>query len=179
MTPEQLVKNEVFLSVSTLVAVIAKMPMVSPGKELIHTARELGQGVPDWKEAARASGWRWNDEQKAFLLNDKGNGLVYDDKAAIPFAMPSGYQTYWKYLCEQRRIEPHMWEVYEHWAVSERLAEELKAHGERTALFGELYVWARTSTGQNVDVDDVIHDICAEHNATVAAQNAPSTGRPE
>jgi len=54
-------------------------------------------------------------------------------------------------------------DVFEHWTVSEWLAEKLIEKGEfvGTDFYG-LSVWGRTTTGQSVKMDGVIQEIADE-----------------
>lgn len=65
----------------------------------------------------------------------------------------------WQEACELHDIEPSDYrrEVYEHWIVSDWLANRLEEHGERVLrdFFG-LTVWGRTCTGQAIALDSVI-----------------------
>lgn len=61
--------------------------------------------------------------------------------------------------CEAESVDPHQWEVYEHWIVSDWLARKLRAQGERVGECGGLTIWGRTTTGQAIAMDSVIEDI--------------------
>jgi hypothetical protein len=50
-------------------------------------------------------------------------------------------------------------EVYEYWAVSSFLADDLTAKGEVVEELMDLYIWGRTCTGQSISTDTVIQDI--------------------
>lgn len=54
-------------------------------------------------------------------------------------------------------------EIFEHWLVSDWLAEKLAAKGEyvETNFYG-MSIWGRTTTGQAVKMDRVIQEIAAE-----------------
>ncbi len=58
-------------------------------------------------------------------------------------------------------------EAYEHWIVSDWLAEKLRSKGEMVAddIHG-LTVWGRTTTGQAIMLDRVICDIYDDMGAT-------------
>jgi hypothetical protein len=67
--------------------------------------------------------------------------------------------------CEIDDIEPHEREVYEHWIVSDWLADKLAEKGERVDKdFAGMTVWARTTTGQAISIDSVIEEITADVN---------------
>lgn len=53
-------------------------------------------------------------------------------------------------------------EIYEWWAVSRNLYEDLKAKGEPVCDTGSTYVWGRTTTGQAILLDGIISEICAD-----------------
>lgn len=59
--------------------------------------------------------------------------------------------------CEHARIDPHRSEVYEHWIVSDWLAEKLEGMGHPVARdFLGLTIWGRPTTGQAISLDSVI-----------------------
>lgn len=56
-------------------------------------------------------------------------------------------------------------EIYEHWIVSDWLAEKLESKGEAICKdFYGLTVWGRATTGQSIDLDGVISEIHKELN---------------
>jgi hypothetical protein len=66
-------------------------------------------------------------------------------------------------LCETEGIDPYEWEVFEHWAVSERFGRQLESQGERVDFdFAGMVVWGRTTTGQGIANDSVVLKIAAE-----------------
>lgn len=61
---------------------------------------------------------------------------------------------------EYDSLEPYWREVFEHWAVTGWLANQLEARGEKVDHdFAGLCVWARTTTGQAIYADSVIEQI--------------------
>jgi hypothetical protein len=70
-------------------------------------------------------------------------------------------------ICEAARLEPYTREAYEHWLVSDWLADKLEEKGEMIArdLHG-LTVWGRTTTGQAIYMDGVICEIFDELHAS-------------
>lgn len=156
VTVEQLVSREVHHCVSALVATIANGwqnggNLGDGVSSLFEQAAELTFSVDDWEEAATQEGWiRYG----AGLVRHKEYG-VYD--------MTTGS---WEDLCAKFEIEPYQREVYEHWIVSEWLADELIKHGERVDKdFAGLCIWGRTTTGQAISQDAVIQKIHAELTA--------------
>ncbi len=57
-------------------------------------------------------------------------------------------------------------DILEYWGVSEWLAVQLKDREEAVSLdFSGVPTWGRTTSGQGIHMDDVIHDIYQEHYA--------------
>ena len=50
-------------------------------------------------------------------------------------------------------------EIYEHWLVSEHLANKLEAKNERVIKPLDLFIWCRPTTGQSICLDNVIQEI--------------------
>jgi len=94
--------------------------------------------MSDYEEAAIQRGWPKTD----------------DDSTAEEF-------------CRNNSVEPYGWEVYEHWVVSQWMAEQLSKRDQRVdSDFAGLCVWGRTSTGQSIEADSVIVEIYkATHTA--------------
>lgn len=127
--------------------------------ELCEQAFELASPVPDYEEAAIQAGWNWDEHANEFRLNDKGDG--HDGFVAIPL-FENG-QPNWELLCDDQEIESYDREVFEHWAVTDWFADKLIAAGEKVDKdFGNLCIWARTTTGQGIASDGVIERIYAE-----------------
>ena len=157
VTVEQLVSREVHYCVSALVSTLAgSYGNRLPGdqeemRSLLDQAQELCFSTDDWEEAATQEGWI-----------SHGAGLVRHKEYGI-YDLTSGS---WQDLCSKFDIEPYQWEVYEHWIVSEWLADELIKHGERVDKdFAGLCIWGRTTTGQAISQDAVIQKIHAELTA--------------
>lgn len=52
-------------------------------------------------------------------------------------------------------------EILEHWIVSDWMAQKLEKNGETVDRdFAGLAVWGRRSTGQRIECDDVVLEIC-------------------
>lgn len=65
--------------------------------------------------------------------------------------------------CEFFNIEPHTNEAYEHWIVSNWLADRLEAKGEMVIKdFLGLTIWGRACSGQAIYLDGVIQEIHQE-----------------
>lgn len=64
-------------------------------------------------------------------------------------------------FCECFNLEPCVTEAYEHWIVSEYLANKLEEHGEMIIYdFLGLTIWGRACAGQSIKLDHVISEIC-------------------
>jgi len=73
-----------------------------------------------------------------------------------------------KEYCEVHNLDPQEYagEVYEHWIVSDWLARKLEARDERIVRdWHGLTIWARTTTGQAISMDEVIRDIYRDLHA--------------
>jgi hypothetical protein len=150
-----LVAREVYYGVSALVSTLAEGFGRYTGQsylpELCEQAFELASPVPDYEEAAIQEGWEaFKDEYGANCYRDTNDGQTW---ACAD----------WQALCAGHDIEPYDREVYEHWIISNWLADKLEAHGEKVDHdFAGLTVWARTMTGQAIYCDGVIEDIWRE-----------------
>lgn len=154
-TPEDLVRDEVHYCISALVSTLAQgVNFVierhdQPFTELTYQAAELCAPIDDWEEAAIQAGWR----QRA-----DGAWINPDKFPAAVAAKPEHIVEDW-----QPDLEPYQREVFEHWIISDWLADKLEAKGERIDRdFAGLTVWGRTTTGQAIAMDSVIEAIHAE-----------------
>lgn len=171
-TPEQIVAAEVHYCVSSLVSTLAEgtthmLPLRDePPCVLAYQAMELCSPIDDWEEAAIQAGWKQNrlEYHHGELINPgprwwyRGRRPVYGDiDTRIPEAATA------QEACEQDGIEPYQREVFEHWIVSDWLAEQLAERGEKVDTdFAGMTVWARTTTGQGIASDSVIEAIAAD-----------------
>lgn len=163
ITINEMITREVNCCLSSLVSTLAQgghaiqtNPRGNSGDEgasnlydLCEQAMELASCIADY-EAAIQEGWE-----------------SYVDEFDVPAwrqKQPNGdYATFAgtaEELCRWDDIEPIDREVYEHWSVSQWLAEKLSAHGEKVDTdFAGMCVWARTTTGQDISADGVIQRI--------------------
>lgn len=175
ITIEDMVRREVGHCVSSLVSTLAlgghgamrhnggtvrnpRLSYVAPLMELADQAAELCAPVLDYEGAARQEGWIPSPYESACFIkrieNTEDEGPAETD-ASLPDA--------WERLCAELAVEPYEWEVYEHWIVSDWLADKLAAQGERVDTdFAGLCVWGRTTTGQGIASDSVIQRIYKE-----------------
>lgn len=174
---ERIVRQEVLCCVSGVVSTLAngcdaipyapkKRGMLEPGNvlaELCEKAFELQSPVLDWEEAATQAGWREG-------LRWGGHGEPETEWTHESGARWCGSA---QDLCDTKGIEPYEWEVFEHWAVSQWLADALIAQGERVDTdFEGLCVWARTTTGQGIAMDSVIRRVVEKLRADYAELTA-------
>lgn len=159
ITADDLVRREVHYCVSSLVSTLSgsytcydvnRQPALKDVDALADQAMELCAPIDDWEEAAIQEGWS----------RFTPYGFVHDEHAS--FVCDS-----WQALCERFDIEPYQREVFEHWIVSDWLADKLTEKGEKVDKdFAGLTVWARTTTGQGIASDSVIGQICADLSAS-------------
>ena len=161
MNAETLVRNNVHYCVSSLVTTLADAAgtfrqsayddarhnsAVKACMDLCQQAAELCAPVDDWEEAARQAGW----------FEDSDGDWDHPDKDDAVYASAQD-------VCEANEIEPYQWEIYEHWLISDWLAEKLEAKGERIDRdFAGMTIWGRTTTGQAISMDSVICEIARE-----------------
>lgn len=156
---ERMVGQNVLVCLSSMVSTLAADGCaISTGRSgrdeealalfnLADQAVELRAPVLDYEEAARAHGWKQDDSGNYWSLEGEDGETRAEDAQKA---------------CELCSLDPYKREIYEHWAVSEWLAEKLEAAGERVDRdFAGLCVWGRTCTGQSIAQDGVIVGIHA------------------
>lgn len=129
-----MIEKHVKANVSLLVATLAEAhrmrnPIVRQSLEMIEQAAKLAAPIEDCEKAARESGWKPCTMGRAKFINDT--------------AQDTSGSASWEALCREHGIEPYQREVYEHWIVSDWLADRLIAAGERVDSIAELPIWAR------------------------------------
>lgn len=158
ITAEQMVQREVLCCMSSLVSTLTNgcgdhASCTRELCDLLEQASELAAPVLDYEEAATQAGWYLHYEFKTWVARSE-DSAARDDREEYASAQE------W---CNAYDEEGYEWEVYEHWAVSQWLAEKLQAQGERVDTdFAGLYIWARTTTGQAIGMDGCIQRIYAD-----------------
>jgi hypothetical protein len=155
LTADNLVAREVHYCVSSLVSQLAQAANSGSGIDMgdlgatMDQAFELACPIDDYEEAAIQAGWRMD-----------ADGVLRH---------PDGVEgTTWESVCDHYGIEPYQREVFEHWIVSDWLADKLAEKGEKIDKdFAGMTIWARTTTGQGIASDSVIAAIVADLNAAV------------
>ena len=170
---ERIVRQGVNCCLSSMVATLApcigdvtvprRQPQGSTGQslyDLVEQAFELSAPIDDYEEAAIQAGWRVepaNGGARVFVARIEPGVEIVASSANPDDACG------WEDLCRKEGLEPYQREVYEHWAVSRWLGEKLEAQGENVDDdFAGLVVWARTTTGQSIEMDGVIQRIAGE-----------------
>ena len=96
------------------------------------------------------------------VLGDRGLRFVHTDGR-------ENVNVTWGELCDEQDIEPYEREIFEHWAVSQSLHDDLAALGERVDNdFAGMCVWGRTTTGQAISMDSIIRQVLAMHDARLS-----------
>jgi hypothetical protein len=163
----RLVRQEVDVCLSSLVATLAEggtyvdgPPRAHELQDLCGQAFELCSPVQDWEEAARQAGWR--EENGKWTRDQDETDIANEDGAPICDMAEEA--------CAFDGIDPYEREIFEHWSVSQWLADKLIKQGERVDLdFAGMCVWGRTTTGQEIAQDGVIRRIVSDLYQPVAA----------
>lgn len=155
----EMVNREVHYCVSSLISELCK-DEVKAG-ELMEVMYKY-----DYEEAAMQ--YIYNDMSRTDCV-EYLEGLSIDCRdeetigtlreAVLANAIEEGIEVF----CEERNVEPYSWEIYEHWIVSDWLADKLAAKGHAVMYdFYGLTIWGRPTTGQAIYCDSVIQGIYAE-----------------
>jgi len=143
------VDREVIYCVSTLVADLAANWDQFP--EYADDLLGAFYGNPDFHEAAGSEGWEQYIDKYGVECWQHEDGMTWAGNA--------------ENLCMEFDIDFHDFqpEIFEHWIVSDYLADKLEEHGHKVLrdFFG-MTVWCRPTTGQAILLDVVISEICAE-----------------
>lgn len=167
-----MVRHEVHYCVSSLVATLAESfgaTVFDAANEratnlghLCEQAANLAAPILDYESAAYDAGWRRGGDNGGFIYD----GLRFESWKEAAASEDSPTYTTWQECCEDRDIDPYDHDVYEHWIISDWLADKLEARGEKVDRdFAGLTVWARTTTGQRISMDMVICSIYDELHA--------------
>lgn len=153
ITIQDMVSREVHYCVSSLVSTLAGAVYTGDNfpasgtdlQSLAEQAYELAAPIDDWEEAALEAGW-----------TIEGDHFFHVD-------FPDETWDNAQRLCDAHDLPPCEHEIFEHWIVSDWLADKLEAHGEKVDRdFAGMTVWARTCSGQAIYADSVIERIHAE-----------------
>lgn len=176
-TIEDMIRTEVHYCVSSLVSTLASgYGMIQPDRPGVSTvaeltalteqAFELCSPIDDWEETARDNGWTETPEgwwwREPFTDEEHEKADFYFLGSGPFVKVETAAQA-----CDYSGEPAYQFEVFEHWIVSDWLADKLEAKGEKVARdFAGLTVWARTTSGQAIYADSVIEAIYREtHHA--------------
>jgi hypothetical protein len=96
---------------------------------------------------------------------DEAKLAACKDDELEPYTTYDTEEAAWQAACNDNRIEPHTEEAYEHWIVSDWLADRLAEKGEMvTKDFLGLTIWGRCGTGQAIFLDAVIEAIYVDRH---------------
>ncbi len=162
-TPDEIVRTEILCCMSGLVATLAS-GITSPRtslEALCEQAFELAAPIDDWREAA---------SQHGLTLEMRADGLHVlnlpepDEHGHLSDMHVTAYENSEQAAiayCDHHGLDPYQREVFEHWAVTDWMADKLIEQGEKVDKdFAGLCVWARTTTGQAIAADGVIARVC-------------------
>jgi len=151
------VNREVIYCVSSLVYEIGMKNI----DEWHHLFRQ-----EDWETPALEAIRAFSPERLRELLNEDDVPFNAEDE---PDTLAGTYLHYLKQqkslqdFCYSNHVEPDQNEIYEHWIVSEWLANRLEERGEVIDRdFYGLAIWGRACTGQAILLDNVICSIYDE-----------------
>ncbi len=149
---QNFVNREVIYCVSALVFELAKKAEEFP--EYTEDLYGAFEGIPDYEEAAKDSGWIELTPRSEDRYNFYNNDTEETSNAEN-----------WQELCEEQDVDltDYIPEIYEHWIVTDFLADKLEEQGHKVLrdFFG-MTVWCRPTTGQSILLDHVIGEICAD-----------------
>jgi hypothetical protein len=160
---DQLVHNEIYCCLSGMVAELQRL---GPDDDDVMELGYVDIGESERAEAISDGGYTIMQR-----LDDSWywgvNGLFSHDEYAGPFNTADEAA---QDCIDSENLDPaeYQREVFEHWAVSNWLAEKLIANGETVRDFGGLNIWLRTTTGQAISIDRVICDIYDQGQAWLA-----------
>src|SRR5512145_684814 len=145
---DKFVEREVVYCVSPLVYELAQKAEHFP--DYYDELLEAFRGMPDYEEAATQAGWKEKKNKDGFVNKNEDEESDADS---------------WQELCDEQGIDTDDFipEIFEHWIVSDWLANKLKEHGHKVMrdFFG-MTIWCRPTTGQAIMLDGVISEICEE-----------------
>jgi hypothetical protein len=150
----KLVEREVIYGVSGLVYEIGRLK----NEEWFHLFVQ-----EDWETPAREAIPDLPPEKLLKFL-ERNSWWIGTDEATPAFCLTLlETDGSWQDFCAANDLEPHRHEIYEHWIVSDWLADQLEQGGELIERdFYGLTIWGRACTGQAILLDNVICSIYDE-----------------
>lgn len=147
---DRVVSQDVICCVSSMVSEVSNLSSLSASMDngsLYEQCYNLMESKPDYQEAA---------EQESWFADDDGNIANHESIDC--------YEN-WEECCNDEQIDTDDYrsEVFEHWVVSNWLADKLEAYGQVIDRdFMGLVIWGRTTTGQMISMDYVIQQIAKD-----------------
>lgn len=109
---------------------------------------------PDYENPAYDAGFRVRKFVDGYYITRTDDGGEYED-GPYEYAREA-----WEGACDDNAIDPFTNEAYEHYIVSDWLANKLEERGEMiTRDFLGFTIWGRACTGQAIYIDAVMIDI--------------------
>lgn len=145
----KLVDREIIYNMSRLVF---ELTADGPDSLYIGESLEIWQGPATWGEYTCPD------------CGQVGQGEPAQDRVCLGHLEDSG-KTCHNVLDLDCDFEPTEYaEVFEHWLVSDWLADKLEEHGETVTrdFVGGLTIWSRCTTGQAIALDAAIRDIAQD-----------------
>lgn len=65
-------------------------------------------------------------------------------------------------IAHEAGFEPALKDIYEWWLVTPNFADQLKRYDEPVFSLHDTHWWGRTTTGQSVDMDDILVQIASD-----------------
>lgn len=133
--------------------------------DLVEQAFELTSPVPDYEEPVRDHIYDLERHEITEIYDERS--VEYDGsdvtKTLASKLVDEIMADDAEEFCHANRLDPYDREVYEHWIVSNWLANKLTAKGEKCDKdFAGLVVWARCTTGQSIACDGVMQEIACD-----------------
>lgn len=148
----ELVECNVYYNITTLMSELNEKAEHFPEyRDDIYNAFET---LPDFRACAEDNGWRCNDDEQIYQGDeDEDNPLIVGS---------------WEEACEIDNLDfdDYRDPIFEHWIVSNWLADKLQDLGERVLhnFMGINAIWCRSTTGQPIAMDFVIEEVVSELN---------------
>lgn len=117
--------------------------------------REVYLNMNGWVEDYQKNNECWFDEMQNLYLSDQ---QILDNDTYYTNKMNDEEKE--EYIQSIKDNGEDIQEIFEYWAVSSFLYEDLKKLGEPVAEINNTYIWGRTCTGQAILLDSVISNIC-------------------
>ena len=152
----KLVDREIHYCVSTLISELAWHDTGEYWDDILNVCLQ-----DNWEEPATYHTRELDRDECAEILESisievRDNETVETLREAIDANISDGTIDA-QAFCEEYGIDPYVHEAYEHWIVSDWLADKLETAGEMVSrdIYG-LTIWGRCTTGQPILLDSVI-----------------------